>query len=127
MIGFKTTRIRDEFSELITKNKALFELLVDLAQHIHDVYKKDVVLTSIYRDDAEQADLYKSAVKKVLKSAHATYEAVDLRSWLYTDAEIQAIVAYLNAKYKNKNGKLVALFHTVPGNAAHFHVALYRE
>lgn len=123
---FKTGSERSQWAELGTKNKPLVELVIDLVGHIRDLYSKDVVLTSVYRSPEQQSDLYKQSAVKVEKSAHETYEAVDLRSWLYTPAEIAEICAYLNKKHKNANGKPVAMCHAITGGAFHFHVALYR-
>jgi hypothetical protein len=123
---FKTPRIRDEYAQLPQKNERLFELVVDLAQHVQDTYKLDLTLTSIYRTADEQAALYAQSLHKVLKSDHMTFEAVDLRSLVFTKAEIDALVAYINGKWKNADGRPVALYHTVVGNAPHFHIGLRR-
>ena len=124
MIGFKNPRERSEYAELATKNPKLFDLLHDLVSYVQDTFKKDVVLTSVYRTAEEQAALYAKAVHKVLKSDHMSWEAVDLRSSIYTKGEIDSIVAYLNTKYKNRDGRRVALYHSVPGNVPHFHISL---
>lgn len=124
-LAFKTNRIRDEWVELATKNHALSELIIDLADYVKQ-FKQDLTLTSILRTPEEQAALYVNATSKVEKSAHLTWEAVDLRSLVFTKDEIKDICAYLNGKYKNANGKVVAFCHTVAGGAPHFHVQLYR-
>lgn len=126
MLAFKTNRIRSEYAELPNKNPKLFELVVDLAQYVQDNFKLDLTLTSILRTPEEQADLYKQSAVKVEKSAHLSWEAVDIRSLVFTKAEIDDICRYLNGKYKNANGKPVAFCHTVVGGAPHFHVQLYR-
>jgi hypothetical protein len=108
------------------KNPKLLDLLIDLSEFCELMYKKNIVLTSVFRDETEQAELYKQSTHKVLKSAHGTYEAVDLRSSTFTAHEIETICSYLNTKYKNKNGKKVAIAHAIPGNVMHFHIALYR-
>ena len=103
-----------------------FDTIPGVTEDVTDIILnlKDVVLTSVYRTPEEQAALYAQSVHKVLKSDHMSWEAVDLRSSIYTPEEITAISAYLTAKYKNKDGRRVVLFHTVPGNAPHFHVCL---
>jgi uncharacterized protein YcbK (DUF882 family) len=125
-LKFKTNVERDQYAELGTKNPKLVDLLIDLTDFVSSTFKKDVVLTSVYRSPEQQADLYKNSERKVVNSAHSTYEAVDLRSFIYTQNEIEAICSYLNAKYKNANKKPVALYHSIAGGAPHFHVALYR-
>lgn len=126
MIEFKTPKVRDDYTQLGTKNPALLELLIDLAECVQLMFKKPIVLTSVHRNQAEQDALYAAGGNKAPKSAHSTWEAVDLRDSIYTKNEIDFIVNYLNTKYKNANGKKVALHHKIAGNVAHFHVALYR-
>jgi hypothetical protein len=124
MLAFKTPRIRDEYGQLPQKNERLFELVVDLAQYVQDTYKLDLTLTSIYRTAEEQAALYAQSQHKVLDSSHMHWKAVDLRSLVFTKPEIDAICAYLAAKWKNKDGRSVAFCHTIVGGAPHFHVQL---
>lgn len=126
MLTFKTPNERDEWSQLLNKNIGLFDLIIDLTAYVDDKYGKDVVLTSVYRDAAEQNQLYKDEPKKVPNTPHSTWEAVDLRSSIYSEQERAEICEYLNKKYKNANGKKVAFVHAVTGGALHFHVALYR-
>lgn len=123
-LKFKTDKIRDEYAQLASKNPALLELIVELTGHVADTFQKDVMLTSVYRTPVEQANLYALSVKKVITSLHSSWEAVDLRSWIYTDSEIDSIVAYLNTRYKNKSGRNVALYHAIAGGVPHFHIAL---
>lgn len=120
-LGFKTNRVRDEYAQLLVKNPRLFYLLSELTMYVQAKYKKDVVLTSILRTPEEQADLYKNSQKKVVNSPHLTWEAVDLRSSIYTDEEIQDILVYVNGRVKNPDGK-VSFVHAIPGNASHFHI-----
>jgi hypothetical protein len=125
-LQFKTARIRDEWAQLGFKNQKLVDLIIDLADYASLHYKQDLTLTSIYRDAAEQAELYAQSARKVVNSPHSTWEAVDVRSLVFKKPEVDEMVSYLNTKYKNANGKIVALFHTIPGNAPHFHLQLFR-
>lgn len=125
-LTFKTPRIRDEWVELGTKNNALSELIIDVAEYVANHFKQDLTLTSILRTAEEQADLYKMSMKKVVKSDHLSYEAVDLRSLVFKKDEIDELVKYINGKWKNKDGRAVALYHTVINNSPHFHIALRR-
>lgn len=120
-LGFKTNRIRDEYAQLLVKNPRLFYLLSELTMYVQARHKKDVVLTSILRTPEEQADLYKNSQKKVVKSPHLTWEAVDLRSSIYTEEEVKDILAYINGRIKNPDGKQ-SFVHAIPGNVDHFHV-----
>lgn len=125
-ISFKTNKERDQYVELGTKNPALVELLIDLEAYIRVNLKKNIVITSVYRSPEEQAALYKQSTHKVKNSDHTLYQAVDLRSWLYSPAEIEQICTYLNKKYKNASGAKVAMCHAITGGAMHFHIALQR-
>lgn len=126
MLTFKTPNERDEYAQLGTKNPKLLDLLIDLTSYVQEKHGKDIVITSVYRDAAEQNQLYKDEVKKVTNSPHSTWEAVDLRSSTFKQSELDDICSYLNGKYKNANGKRVAFVHAITGGAMHFHVALYR-
>lgn len=126
MIAFKTSNERDEYAQLGMKNPKLLDLLIDLVDYVGSTYRKDVTLTSVYRDPAEQNALYKDEVKKVPNTPHGTWEAVDLRSSTFTAAERDDICSYLNKKYKNANGKKVAFVHAITSQALHFHIQLYR-
>ena len=125
-IQFKTNAERDQFVELGTKNKALVELLIDLDQLVTSTMHKNIVLTSVYRSPDEQAALYAKSERKVTNSPHSSHEAVDLRSWTFTDPERDEIVDYLNKKHKNASGRPVAMCHAIPSGALHFHIQLYK-
>lgn len=124
MLQFKSTRIRDEYATLSFKNQKLFTLLIDLINFVEDNYKKDVMLTSILRTKEENDALYATTpIDKRPKSApHTTWEAVDIRSSIYTKDEIRGILEHLNTKFKNANGKPSALYHMINGNVTHFHL-----
>lgn len=126
MLSFKTDREREEYGQLPAQNMGLFNLIHDLVDYVDREMHKDVVLTSIKRTAEQQEALYASSDHKVINSPHLTWDAVDLRSWVYTEAEINAIIAYLNAKYKNSNGKVVAMIHAITNGAMHFHLQLYK-
>lgn len=123
-LRFKVDRIRDEFADLIQKNNKLFLLLVELERFVREGLGKDVVLTSILRTKEENDALYtQTPVDKRPKSQpHCTWEAVDIRSAVYTDDEIKRILGFINGSYKNKNGKPAALYHMINGNVPHFHI-----
>lgn len=120
-LEFKTTRIRDEFSQLLTKNQRLFYLLTELTIYVGEKHKKPVVLTSIIRTPEEQAELYKKSPIKVQNSPHMRWEAVDLRSTIYTQSEASDILDYINSRIKNPDGRK-SFIHAIPGGAVHFHV-----
>lgn len=122
----ESERIKSELSQLKSENKPLFSLIVDLADWINSEFDKKTVITMIYRTDEEQAELYKHSEryqKKPFKSPHQFWHAIDLRTWIYTEEEIQKIVKYLNDKYNASNYyKWTAKAHAIKGNAMHFHI-----
>lgn len=122
-------RLFEEFRELRTKNRPLAKLLIDLYHWIDDKYKKDVVMTMIFRTPQEQDYLYRNSIKYKVKpwtSPHQYWHAVDIRSLIFTDDEIDEIVEYLNNKYNNTNYyRWTAKAHKVGEGAMHFHIQLY--
>lgn len=126
MIEFKGSKERDDYAQLGTKHPKLLDLLIDLAECVELMFKKPIVLTSVHRSQDEQDALYAAGGNKAPKSAHTTWEAVDLRDKIYTAHEIKFIEGYLNTKYKNDNKKPVCFNHTISGNVNHFHVYLQR-
>lgn len=119
-------RLKKELIELKTKNPELLKLLVDLYHWVDSTYKKDVIITMIFRTDEEQAQLYKDDPKyqaKPFKSPHQFWAGCDLRSSLYTEAEIAGIENYLNKKHNPINYHAwTARNHKIIGSVEHFHL-----
>lgn len=123
-------RLKGELKELANKNKPLYDMLFDLAVWIKDNFKKDTVVTGIYRTDAEQAEIYKNDPRyklKPFKSPHQFWQAFDLRDSIYTKDEIKKTVDYVNKTY-NKHNQLAftAMDHNV-GKGFHFHIQLVEK
>lgn len=116
MLYFKTPKIEKEYHELPIHNRRMHMLLKALEIFCELELKKDVTLTEIYRDPAQNA-----AVGGIPNSPHMTWEGVDLRSSTFTADEIERIKAFLNT-FRFRNGKLVCVYHAVPGGAFHFHI-----
>lgn len=62
-IGFKTSRVEKEYNKLDTKNSELKQLLKDVQEFAWDNFKKDIVITMIFRTEAEQDYLYRDSEK----------------------------------------------------------------
>lgn len=116
MIQFKDVSVQGEYYLLPIHNRRLAELLNALHSFVSLELKKDIMITEIYRDPAQNA-----AQGGIPNSPHMTWEAVDIRSWIYTDTEIQRILGFLNA-FTFRNGKQVAVYHAVKNGAPHFHI-----
>lgn len=122
MLVFKTPRERDEYNTLQTTNKPLADLAEQFAFYVQQKLNKDVVVTDIFRSQEEHDRLYAFSPKKPLTSDHMFWGALDLRSSIYTQDEIDHLVEYLNTNYKSKNNKPTARYHRIAGNTWHFHV-----
>lgn len=123
MIGFKTPRQEADFNELKNKNLRLYEFVILLTKFVNLELKKEVVLTDVFRSKEEFDALYAATPpeKRPASSPHCLWNAVDIRSSIYTPAEITRIVSFAN-QFKYKDGsKPVALYHTISGNVAHMH------
>ena len=131
-IDFKNSsdRLMREFEQLGTKNPELQVLLLELDQHLEKTYGNGVILTMIYRTEAEQDYLYRNNKryrKKKFRSPHQFWHAADLRTWAFSKEEIAEIVDWLNEKYNATNGKAwTAKAHDI-GSGFHFHVQYFKK
>jgi len=128
-INHKTDRINDEFLHLDEHNVPLEELVWDVASYCKKQFNKDITITMIWRHQTEQDDIYKDNEQyqiQEFKSPHQFWQAVDLRSSIFTEEEIDDIVKYLNDKYNESNYyKWTAKNHNV-GRGDHFHIQYYK-
>lgn len=122
-IQFKTTRQETDFGTLPTKNPKLYSITNALSIFVSVNFGKDVVITDVFRTKAEFDSLYSATpvASRPLDSPHLHWGAVDLRSSIYTDAEISSLVTFLNL-FKNPSGKPTCLYHKIAGGASHFHI-----
>jgi len=116
MIKFKDPSIEKEWYQLPVQNKRLYKLILALEQFLDLEIKKDLVITEIYRDAATN-----TAQGGIPNSPHLSWQAVDLRSSIYTNAEIERIKSFLN-QFTFRNGKQVCVYHAVTGGAFHMHI-----
>ena len=79
------------------------------------------MITSIYRTKEEHDALYKNTPNPPPGSVHMAFEGVDIRSSDFSAADIERMLTFLNC-FTFRNGKKVALYHQVAGNAFHFHI-----
>ena len=126
-IEFKdnSIRLKNEFNDLKVKNPTLYDILIDLNEFANKQYSKNVIITMIFRSDAEQDFIYKDDARylaKPFKSPHQFWHGVDIRSWTFSADEITEIEEYLNSKWNKGNYyKWVAKCHNV-GHGDHFHI-----
>ena len=126
-IAFKndSQRLRDEFTELDRKNPRLADIIEDLNDYAVENFGKGVLITMIYRTQAEQDYLYRNSERyrvRKFKSPHQFWHGVDLRSRTFNPEEIAKMVEYINNKYNEENYyRFSADYHTV-GAGYHFHI-----
>lgn len=128
MLKFKndSQRLVDEHKKLKSTNSGLFDLIEQLISYVSSKYKKDVIITMIYRTQEEQDKIYANDEKykqKKFKSPHQLWHSVDIRSFIFTKREITELVDYINLNFNAKNWyKWTAKCHEVQGNGEHFHI-----
>lgn len=120
----KDERINKELPELFKQNPAMAQLIACLTFFVEREFKKDVVVTSVYRTAQEQADLYKDVPedKKVLNSPHCRWEAFDFRTSIFTPREKERLLTFLNCFTYQGGQRKVFMIHTIAGNVEHAHV-----
>lgn len=124
-------RLLSELDDLDKKNPELYDLILDLCEHVKSVYCKEVVITQIFRTQEEQDELYKDSEKykaKKFYSPHQFFHSIDLRSSTFEKSEIDGIVKYLNDKYNDKNYyKPTSMYHEVSNHGLHFHIQFSKK
>lgn len=88
--------------------EGLRQIVGALHAYVQHNFNKHVVITSVFRDDPT--------------SVHAYWRGVDIRSWIYTQAETRKIVAFVNGNFPYGDGvHQTAIYHDV-GQGIHFHL-----
>lgn len=130
LIEFDEPRDEREFKELASRNPELHQAILEANIFAFENFKKNLVVTMVFRTQAEQDYLYKNNArykKKPFKSPHQFWHAVDLRSRTFTADEISRLEDFLNRRLNPKNYyRWTAKNHTV-GHGVHFHVQYVRK
>lgn len=131
-IEFKNNseRLTQEFIDLKSKNSELFNILVDCGNFSEANFKKNVVVTMIYRTQEEQDEIYKDDpkyIEKKFKSPHMFWQAFDLRSSSFEASEIKKIEDYLNNKYNMSNYYGWTSRNHDVGLGFHFHIQFIKK
>lgn len=123
-IQFKTDRQKEEWFQLQSKNYKLYRLVKALNEFTELEFNKDILLTEVFRTQAEFDSLYTQTPieQRPKTSPHLNWGAVDLRSSIYSDREIQRLLSFLNVFTYFGGQRKVALYHTIAGNTMHFHI-----
>ena len=127
MLVGKTLLIDRQFNELRERNLGLALLVHNLTNFVETKFNKQVIMTEIFRTPDMQRNYYGSGTKK--KSRHMTWEAVDIRDWIYTKDEKKAIFEFLKERYDKTNscaflpsGSRTCWLHAIKGGKMHFHI-----
>lgn len=115
LVKFKDNlaRLQDEFDSKI--DHRLQYILTGLGSYVRARYGKDLVVTCLLRDAAENAALPGSNPQ----SAHLRGDAADVRSRDFTTQEVEAIVAHIKKQW----GPVVhCIYHTPTGGGPHIHL-----
>lgn len=128
MIKFKDTKLEREYNELPVHNARLYKLLSALNAFCELELSKDIVITHLYRTQAEHDSLYAKTppAQRPGRSPHQDWNAVDLRSSVFNDAEIKRMLSFLNC-FTYRAGKPVAMYHAIAGNVFHYHIQFEKE
>ena len=120
-LKYKTPRVKKEFEQLFEKNLELYQIV----EYADSLVKKDVVITEIYRTQAEQDRYYKGKPK--FTSPHQKWLAVDLRTRNLTKKQITKIVKEINDRYNQKNTYIPTAFYHTIGKGYHIHMQFKRR
>ena len=124
MLIFSTKRQEEEF-----ENKSLDDrlrlLVYFIWSYIEYNYKRDMVITDIYRYKHEQDQIYKDNPeykKKPWDSVHQYWRGLDFRSAVFNQSEINNILDYINKIVPyGTPGHFTLICHNV-GSGMHFHL-----
>ena len=128
MLQFKHPSLVDEFRQLKTKYPPLAALMQDLTAFVQSAFSKDVMVTMIFRTQAQQEAIYGAGTKR--KSPHMFWNAVDIRDWIYSEPEKAAITQWLKEGYDSANQlnyihaarSRTVWLHEVNSHGMHFHI-----
>lgn len=131
MLKCKYQRIHGEWAQLLQKNAALAQVVWDLNVFVDYNFKKDVIITHLYRTQQQQEKFY--GKKTTRKSPHQYWGAVDIRDSIYSRTELGAMVEFLKFYDKwNSYGLMkssqsrTVLRHNI-GLGMHFHIQFYNK
>lgn len=121
MIGTKTDRIAKELAELPVHNKRLYDIVQLTQAYSLLAFGKSIMITEINRTPEENTALYPAGAEPAHRP-HTKWEAVDLRSWVFTDGEIQKLLSMLNTITVYKGQRKCGVYHAITNGAFHLHI-----
>lgn len=120
---FKEFHMQTEFDTLRQRNPKLSKMVEIADQYAITEFNKELVITEVYRSEDEYKKLYALDLSKMpVHRPHSRYEAVDLRSSVFTDQEIQKLLALFHVFTVYGGNKPAAIYHQIAGGVMHFHI-----
>ena len=114
-IEFKTERIKNEFSKLVSKNPEFAKIVGAVQNFSVENFGKSLVITHLLRTKREQLEIYGENYKKT--SFHQVWRGIDIRSRIYTNEEITKLITFM------KTFNVRPLYHQIGNYGYHFHMS----
>ena len=106
--------------EFTVDNIELYQIVIFVKFETERLFKKDTVITEIYRTQEEQDKYYRN--KKKFISPHQRWLATDLRTFHLTKKEIKTLVNSINKRYNPINTYIPTAFYHDMGLGPHIHI-----
>lgn len=117
-VDFKTNRIKKEYKTLKKKNPELYQIVKYVEFQALHRFKKNIVITEIYRTEKEQRRYY----KKYFISPHQRWLAVDIRTRNFTKEQIKTLVSKVNEMFEKSSRYIPTAFYHNIGLGHHIHI-----
>lgn len=124
------TKYFNDLKEYSLCHKTLLELLRFVNDFIEKEFKRDVVVTEIYRSEEEQLALCKKNEVEMYVTWHMLLpvQAIDIRTFNFTKVEINRLLQVIQDNWTcDKSGRPCALYHKSGNGAYHIHLQVCDE
>lgn len=122
-ITFESVRLLREFNDI---DGRLYEIVVTLIERFWPDASKPAVIDCIFRTQAEEIA---AGGKTGIHMAGPPYRAVDIRGHEFTQAQLDAAHAAINAiwEYDFQRPEMTVCFTAPHGTGPHFHVQVHQN
>lgn len=116
-----------EIHELMVLHPYALIVFAGLVAYCFDRGYPAPVITSIARTEEE------NAAAGAESDAHVSLRAFDVRSFVYTEEQIEDIKQYMNKEFEmyaavnSKGHRVLCVYHKVEGGGMHFHLQIHRR
>ena len=118
---FKRAHMEDEWKHLVSEGAMLVPVVQYALVVSEEILEKDLIITQVFRSEDEQRQLCERLKINFYRTVHSYWRGVDLRVRIYSEEERLFIRDRINAMFKYRPGKDVAVYHDV-GAGAHIHL-----